>query len=135
MIDIVIKTVPHGKQRYDTVGDWYYEDEEWAVRVTELGDWRMEFAIAIHELVEAALCRVSGISQQVVDEYDFGSDSPEPGDEPTAPYLMQHSVATGIERIVLSLLGVPWKMYEERCQNPGSISSVKPETAQDSQSA
>jgi hypothetical protein len=130
MIDIKIKTIPHWTQRYDTIGDWIEErDGSLYIRVSDLGDWRMEFAIALHEMVEAALCHVAGISGNQVDEFDFGCDADEPGDEPTAPYRKQHSLATGIERMVVALLDVDWKDYEEKCRNPlGSTSSAKPAT-------
>lgn len=132
MDNIHIKAVPHGKQRYDTLGDWFYEaDGALHIRVTQLGDWRMEFAIALHEMVEFALCRVAGISQQQVDDFDFGSDFNEPGDDPEAPYHREHVLATGIEYIVLALLGVDAKDYEAKCQRviPDSMSSQKPGTA------
>ena len=37
----------------------------------------------------------------------------EPGDDPRAPYVVQHCIATGVERILAALLGVSWKRYEE----------------------
>jgi hypothetical protein len=36
----------------------------------------------------------------------------EPGDEPTAPYVKEHCIATGIERIMAAELDVSWKDYE-----------------------
>jgi len=68
---IVIETIPHNDHRYDTVGDWYYDkDEVLQIRVSNLYDWRKEALIAVHELVEALMCKSSGVSQWQVDSFD-----------------------------------------------------------------
>jgi hypothetical protein len=92
-----------------------------------MGNWRMEMAVAIHELVECALCRYAGISPVEVDEFDMAYEATrtpdnydEPGDDPRAPYHKQHCVATGIERIVVCMLGLTWKEYETK------INSLQP---------
>lgn len=122
---IEIKTIPHSKQRYETVGDWYYgPDASWQFRISDLGNWRMELAIAVHELIECGLCRFKGISQQEVDDFDLAfeglrqpGDVSEPGDDSRAPYHKEHCIATGIERIVICCLGVSWKEYEKTIDN------------------
>lgn len=119
MLDILIQTVPKTRQRYDTVGDWFYDDGRLVIRIVEGDDWHVEFAIAIHELVESALCRVGGITQQQVDYFDFESSAEEPGDDPAAPYHREHVLSNGIEQIVLALL--KWRTQD-------SISSAKTET-------
>jgi len=117
---IDIQTIPHSDQRYPTVGDWYYGDDgTWCFRISKMSDWRYEILVAIHELVECVLCRHAGISQYEVDEFDkaFEAARPEgnfdePGDDPRAPYRIPHCIATGVERIVASFLGVSWKAYD-----------------------
>ena len=132
---IVIETIPHEKQRYPTVGDWYFEPtypatnpekgillqpiETLHIRVSKLSDWRREALIAVHELVEVLLCKHEGITQESVDLFDnqFEATRPEdnfdePGDDPQAPYVKQHCTATGIERLLAAQLGVNWKEYE-----------------------
>jgi len=37
----------------------------------------------------------------------------EPGDSPDAPYRAEHSIATGIERILAGAGGIDWQTYEE----------------------
>lgn len=121
-LKIEIHTIPHSRQRYETVGDWRYgTDGTWLFFVSELGNWRMEMAVAIHEIVECALCRYGGISVTEVDEFDMAYESQrkpedysEPGDDPRAPYHKQHCIATGIERIIVCMLGLSWKDYDDK---------------------
>lgn len=123
MLKINIQTIPHDDQRYETCGDWWYDDDDvLQIRVSDLGDWRYEALVAVHELVECVLCKHAGVKQEQVDEFDIqyelmrskGYHEPEdePGDDPKAPYSYQHCVATGVERILATLLGVTWKVYE-----------------------
>ncbi|HSS95839.1 MAG TPA: hypothetical protein VLK33_02350 [Terriglobales bacterium] len=120
MLPVSIKTIPHKNQRYSTCGDWYYDEEKTlCIRVSQMEDARYEFLVALHELVEVKLCEWCGVTQKQVDDFDMdyeksrepGDDS-EPGDSPSAPYRFQHCLATGIERIVATVLGVDWKSYE-----------------------
>ena len=111
-------TIPHKQQRYETVGDWFTNKHDGTVniRVSELGSWRFELLVAIHELVEAFQCMHDGVTEESVDKFDkqyVGSDN-EPGDDVNAPYRRQHCLATGIERILASTLGVDWSTYEEK---------------------
>lgn len=124
MLDIEIKTIPHSQQRYDTVGDWFYEHNKWCFRISDMDDWRMELAVAVHELVECSLCRFAGITQVEVDDFDMAYEATrdpnnydEPGDDPRAPYHRQHCVATGVERIVVCMLGLNWKEYEVKVES------------------
>jgi hypothetical protein len=131
---ITIETIAHKDQRYPTVGDWTFDNlGNLNIRVSALSDWRREALIAIHELVEVILCKQAGVSQEVVDRFDMEFESRqkvtdlpsgnvkfilnptegEPGDDPQAPYVRQHCVATGIERLLAAELGVNWKEYEQ----------------------
>lgn len=124
---IVIETIPHEQHRYTTVGDWYYDaDGTLQIKVSGLSDWRREMLVAIHELVEVLTCKNDGVGQEIVDKFDkdfeanrSGDNEDEPGDEPDAPYVDQHCLATGIERILAQQWGVKWKDYEkELCDLP-----------------
>lgn len=117
---IKIETIPHKRQRYPTVGDWYLDKSGTiVVRVSRMGNWRYEVLVAVHELVELLLCEHRGISQAAVDKFDKdyeanrkpGDDS-EPGDDPKAPYRREHFFATSIERLLAAELGVDWAKYE-----------------------
>jgi hypothetical protein len=74
-----------------------------------------EYLVAIHEFVEAILCRNSFISTEDVDNWDM--DHPEldePGADVGAPYHDQHMTAEFVERVVCQALGLSWL---EHCEN------------------
>lgn len=116
---VEIVTVPHEMQRYNTVGD-YQTDETGKTKiiVSNLGDDGMHMLIALHELVESALCRQAGITDKMIDEFDFAfadnraaGDPDEPGDDPAAPYYRQHQFATQVESMMAEKLGIDWDEY------------------------
>lgn len=115
---ITIETIPHAKQRYDTVGDWEYTPNGLKIRVSNMSDERYCVLVALHELIEALACRQSGVTTEAVDRFDkeyermrVEDDTSEPGDAAFCPYGRQHTLATGIERIMASELGVAWNLY------------------------
>ena len=118
---VVIEIIPHDQQRYPTVGDWFFDEAgNLTIRISQLSDWRLEMLVALHELVEVLKCKHDGVSQESVDAFDIAyekarpeGDDSEPGDDPKAPYVKQHCLATGIERIMAAELGVNWKAYED----------------------
>lgn len=78
-------------------------------------------AVAIHELIEVLLCRLSKVSQKKVDKFDIAyekkrkkGDVSEPGDQFEAPYFKQHQYATYIERLFIAMCNEKWKDYEEK---------------------
>lgn len=125
---IVIETIPHKEQRYETIGDWFYGvNGEIVIKVSKLGDDRYNFLVAIHELIEAFLCTSQGILQKDVDAFDIDFElhrtagdhgyTGEPGDSVEAPYKRQHCIATGVERLLAAELEVDWQTYEERIKS------------------
>jgi len=114
MLDIDIRTIPHNTQRYSTTGDYWDEGEREIIRVSAMKEWRYEFLVGIHELIEKALLKHRGVPISAIDEFDMShEDSPDPGDEPDAPYKREHCFATGVERILAAELGVNWSDYED----------------------
>lgn len=116
---IECRTILHNQQRYDTVGDWWTDDDGWHIRVSQLGDWRYNFLVAFHELLELAWCSWKGVKQSEVDAFDMAyeanrkpDDLSEPGDDPLAPYRDGHQLATHAERFAAMVLGVNWGQYE-----------------------
>jgi hypothetical protein len=113
---IIIETLPHAEQRYDTVGDWYVDAEgTWQIRISALGNWKQEMLVAMHELVEMALCQAHDVTSREVDAFDLHwkahHDIDEPGDDLTAPYYQEHQIATALERFMAVQLGVAWSEY------------------------
>jgi hypothetical protein len=118
---INIETIPHGEQRYPTVGD-YWDDSEGVVqvRVSDMKDWRYEALVVVHELVEMFLTKHRDIAEQDISDFDVkfersreeGLVTGEPGDHVNAPYRREHFFATNLERLFSSELGVDWFEYD-----------------------
>jgi hypothetical protein len=107
MFKIVIERIEKEKHRYDTLGDWYYDDEG-AMQIKTTGETEDEaFLIALHELVEYWLCKKRGITVEEVDKFDFqwalehpSDDTLEPGDDERAPYKKEHAFAMIVENMM-----------------------------------
>jgi hypothetical protein len=125
---IVVETIPHDKQRYPTVGD-YWEDSDGTVqvRVSEMEDWRYVILVAVHELVEMMLTRQRGIDEETISKFDIafeharghGTCHGEPGDAHDSPYKREHFFATNVERLLCAELGVDWATYEHHVDHLG----------------
>jgi hypothetical protein len=115
---ITITQVEDAEFRYDTLGDWQYEEQHGDVvaRIvvpkfgadTNYAAW----LIAIHEIVELFLCVRAGVTQGEADEFHAShADSDEYGDEPDCPYHDQHQIADAVEKLLCGAIGVSWKDY------------------------
>lgn len=108
---ISIEFIPHTAQRYDTLGDWFWDDDQ-NLRIFASDDDGEDaaFLVAMHELVECWLCRKADVSETDVTAFDLAFFSPddeaEPGDDPEAPYRVQHRAAMLIEHMMASFLGL-----------------------------
>lgn len=120
-----VEIIPHKNQRYETVGDWFYNignNTLW-IRISDLGDWRYHHLISIHEQIEALLCIKRGISEKEITLFDINYEAKrvkgyidfqgEPGDHPKAPYRKEHFFATSIERLIAAELEVDWEEYDK----------------------
>ena len=104
---IKILTIPHEEQRYDTLGDWQFIGDELIIFISNTGDWKRDACTALHELVEALMCKSDGVSQEQVDAWDMKHpELPEPGNSITAPYFVQHIMAKTFEQLLTSALRV-----------------------------
>lgn len=120
-MDITIKIIPHGQHRYETCGDWWSDDDagNLELRVSDMGDWRKEALVAVHELVEVLICKQRGITTEQVDVFDKAFEATreegdeEPGDDPACPYRREYFFATSIERLLAAELGVDWAEYDK----------------------
>lgn len=117
-MNISMQFIPAIDQRYDTVGDWYYDENgDLIIKVSnddkEFPSEDSQILVAIHELVEVLLCRKRGITQKMVDDFDMGEGSydkipegEESGDQPNAPYRREHRFAMLIEHLMAHELGL-----------------------------
>jgi hypothetical protein len=119
-----IKVIPHKKQRYPTVGDWWWDkNNTLQIRVSEMSDPLFEQLVAFHELIVAQLCDQAGVTEEEVTAFDKDferrrevykwEDDREPGDDPAAPYYQQHQIASAYERLLAVTLGVNWQEYNK----------------------
>lgn len=116
---IVIEAIPHVEQNYDTCGDWYYDkDGTLHIKVSHLSSWQHEALIVLHELAEVLMAKHDGVTVEQVDAFDkqfeanrLEGNVDEPGDDPACPVWRQHGVASGIERVIASQMGVDWEAY------------------------
>ena len=119
---ITIESIPHKRQRYDTVGDWLWFEHDLYVYVSEELPRQEQYLIAVHELVEALLCQANGVTQEDVDKFDveYQGDG-ESGASFKAPYRNEHSAAEGIERLFAALLHVDWPSYSMRVDSLSQV--------------
>lgn len=105
---IVIKTIPHNWQDYDTQGNWRRAaDGSLLILISEQADQRKAFLLALHEFVEASLCLDRGISQEGVDHFDMNfTGEGEPGDDPKAPYRKEHRFSCLLEHLLAHEFGM-----------------------------
>lgn len=117
---ITIQTIPHASQRYETVGDWIFDEngDLW-ITVSDLGDWRKSLLVGFHELIESSLCQHRHIDEPLVSAFDIAmlanpnEYADDPGHDPEAPYHSEHVFAECMERLFAQQLGVNWKEYGE----------------------
>lgn len=116
-MNISIKTIPHSKQRYNTVGDYWENGDTWQFRISKMKD-DYEFLVVIHELIEAYLTKKRDIKWKDIDKFDKewlkmkDIGDIEPGNNNKAPYYKEHRFAENIERLIAHELSIDWFKYE-----------------------
>lgn len=120
---IEIKTIDASVMRYPTAGDWEWLPDG-ALKITAPdygGQDQSALLVALHELVEAWLCRRDGVTDQEVTKFD--TDHPkleEPGDDPRAPYHIQHQAAMLTEKTVAMSFSADWDAHNQWVINAGN---------------
>ncbi len=128
---IEVKVISHSTQRYDTWADWTFDGSgKLTISTSELPqpDWRYDYLSAIHELLEATVCRHMGITQAQVDAFDVDYEArrmrgewyaacgcritDDPGSDKHAPYLLAHKYAESVEYGLARLLDVKSEEYD-----------------------
>jgi hypothetical protein len=130
---IEFKVIPHRRQRYNTVGDYFKKQGRWLFRVSKMEDERYPILVLLHELIEFFMCRMMGISVESIDQFDLAYEEArqlmvgsapcgcrfyvEPGDDPHAPYILAHQTATKCEQLIAEAVGIKWSEYNEAVEN------------------
>ena len=121
---INIETTPIEKMRYPSAGDYFYDDMGvLQVRVAEMGNEFYEKMVIIHELIEEALTKKSGISEQEITDFDLYYEErrkmglvpvySEPGFDENAPYRKEHTFSTSVEMGMCAISGEDWNLYDK----------------------
>lgn len=135
--------IDHKDQRYETSGDWWWDNYEIPidedtlhVRGSHISDWRLHFCEMIHEIFEAVFCRYMGITHQQVDAFDMPLEAAhqrgdshypcgcpnqrlsDPGRDIHSPYRIPHLMAETAEAIAGRFLQIDWKAYDEEVEKP-----------------
>lgn len=112
---IEVKTIPQREHRYNTLGDYVGHERLRFVQVSDMGNAKYEWLIAMHELVEQALCLERGIPEESIAKFDIDFEKSgkagEPGDDPDAPYYKEHRFSEKIEKMLCEELGLSWDAY------------------------
>lgn len=127
-MEIHIKTIPHNAHRFETVGDyWYDETGVLQVRISDMGNEFYEKMVAIHELVEEALTKKRGLMEPDILAFDqyyekrreqgLVPEDSEPGFDNNAPYLKEHTIATSVEMMMCAMSGESWSDYDRFVMN------------------
>lgn len=120
-MNITVKTLPHEKQAYPTVGNWTFkEGGHLLVEISDMGNEDYQFLVGLHEIIEAYLCKKRGINEEDVTDFDkvfeshrLEGNTDEPGDHADSPYREEHFFATSIERLLAQILDVDWDEYTD----------------------
>lgn len=118
---ILIETIPHSDQDYNTVGNYkYLADGTLYITVSELGDLFLNKLVAVHELIEQALTEQLGISEEEITKFDIEFENnreegnmDEPGYSPLAPYHREHEIASAVELMMCAHADVSFSNYDK----------------------
>jgi hypothetical protein len=113
---IQIETIPHKKQRYETLGDWQWSNAgDLQIKISQTNNEQYNFLLIVHELIEAYLCKFHKISEDTVDQWDMSHlQSRDPAQEVGCPYAKEHFTALRHERLLAGTLNLDWQIYEDK---------------------
>jgi hypothetical protein len=125
---IHINIIPHKLQRYNTPGDYYFDESgDLIVNISDTGDDFANELILIHELVEEMLTRKRGITEPEIMAFDElyekeraegkHTADEEPGWDDRCPCKKEHSFAEAIERLCANEVGLDWNEYDKKVMN------------------
>lgn len=115
-----LKTGDIKDHRYASIDDYFdpiiHNEDALIFRTTvgNMGNTDYEFLVFIHAITEQYLCYKHKVKDAEITKFDM--DNPQlddPGNDPKAPYHLEHMVANDIEATLSVALGVDWKKYED----------------------
>ena len=123
-MNITVKTVPHEQQPFQNVGDWRFDENgDLAMIVSDMGNWKYEALVAVHELIEVIMCKDRGVSTEVVDGFcqlfederaaGLHTVEEEGGFDYRSPNRNEHIFATGVEMALAGQICVDWNEYSK----------------------
>lgn len=118
---IEIHPIPSDFHVYPTAGNWIFTKHgTLVVFASHFKNPIHTFLVALHEMVEATICKIDGISTEQVDDWDCDyeknrkpGDNSEPGEHKLCPYRRAHLAALRVEMLAAVELGVDWIKYED----------------------
>jgi len=128
MIDTTIESIHLCDQRYETLGDYYYDkDNIRNFKISKTGNDLYDDLIFIHEFIEEVLTRNKGITEEEIMKFDLKVEEDiengklpietEPGDLIDSPYRLQHKIAENVEKLILEHLDIDFDEYNTNIIN------------------
>lgn len=123
---IKVEIVPLKKQRYETLGDYFYdENKTLTFKITDTGNPLFNKLVLIHELIEQTLTEAKGIKESTILKHDLEFEKlvndglvdidAEPGEHKNSPYRREHLLAELVERLMLNHLNqFTFKEYNDK---------------------
>lgn len=129
---------------FTTLGYWWFEnpDNKGAlhVEVVKMSDWRFEFSVWGHEVIEVLYCRLFHITTEQADKFDQYyedcyaagtiSKDKEPGHDPKCPYHWGHMAGVCWEYICILITLASWEKYLNECDRLMGINQPAPNTSE-----
>lgn len=122
---IIIDIIPHATQRYNTCGDYFFDDKgQLIVKISDVGNDYMNELILIHELIEEMLTRKRGITEPEIMAFDelfekervegLHTADEEPGWDDRCPCKKEHAFAEAVERLLANEADIDWNKYDKQ---------------------
>ena len=120
--------IPHNFQAYPTVGNYEYTNNGiMIIFISNMNNDDYHYLVFLHEYVESYLCKKRGISEKDITDFDLmfekerqqgiWSNKEEPGDDLRCIYHKEHVFATTVEKMMVSMLGIKWDIYNSIVEN------------------
>jgi len=114
---------------FTTIGYWSWSEPQNSgtlhIEVVKMSDWRFEFAVWGHEIIEVAYCWLIGTTTEQADDFDAMYEkgyndgtipkTKEPGHDRKCPYHWGHMAGVAWEHICIFITFASWSKYLAEC--------------------